>query len=107
MFLYFKDDGKLFLRSKVFDPVIDSEYTKKLTVPDDFSIYAETTETDEEGLSSQRELTYDEINTKLTYAEKRASSYPSIPDQLDSLFHNGLEGWKAEIQAIKDQFPKP
>lgn len=43
----------------------------------------------------------------LTYAEKRARAYPSIVDQLDTLFHGGYDAWKAEIQAIKDKFPKP
>ena len=107
MHLYFKDDGTLFLRTKTFDPEIDSEYTKKITVPEDFNIYAETVETDEEGLSYNRELSYDEIKTKLTYVEKRSSDYPSVVDQLDSIYHNGIEGWKAEIQAIKDRHPKP
>ena len=51
MHLYFKDDGTLFLRTKTFDSEIDNQYTKKITVPDDFNIYAKTEETDEEGIS--------------------------------------------------------
>ena len=86
MYLYFKDDGKLFLRTKTFDPEIDGEYTKKITVPDDFNIHAETKETDEEGISVKPELSYDEIKAKLTYVEKRSSEYPSVIDQLDSIY---------------------
>jgi hypothetical protein len=41
------------------------------------------------------------------YQDKRRAEYPSIQDQLDSIFHNGIEGWKAEIQIIKDKYPKP
>jgi hypothetical protein len=41
-----------------------------------------------------------------TYAELRAAAYPSIQDQLDTIFHNGLDAWKAEIQAVKDLYPK-
>jgi hypothetical protein len=42
----------------------------------------------------------------LTYAEKRAAAYPSIPDQLDLLYHGGMVAWMAAIKAVKDQFPK-
>ena len=31
---------------------------------------------------------------------------PPIVDQLDTIFHGGLDAWKAEIQAVKTQFPK-
>ena len=41
------------------------------------------------------------------YDVLRREAYPSIPNQLDSIFHNGVEGWKAEIQAVKDLYPKP
>lgn len=41
------------------------------------------------------------------YQRDRALAYPSITDQLDTLFHEGYDGWKAAVQAIKDQFPKP
>ena len=40
------------------------------------------------------------------YQRDRALEYPSIEDQLDDLFHNGIEGWKASIQAVKDKYPK-
>ena len=42
----------------------------------------------------------------LTYEEKRASEYPSIADQLDDLYHNGIDGWKETIKGIKDKYPK-
>ena len=41
-----------------------------------------------------------------TYAEKRQAEYPMIPDQLDDIYHNGIDGWKATIKAIKDKYPK-
>ena len=40
------------------------------------------------------------------YKAKRAAEYPSIPDQLDLLYHGGLDAWKAVIQAVKDKYPK-
>jgi hypothetical protein len=42
----------------------------------------------------------------LTYSENRATEYPSIADQLDDLYHNGIDGWKMTIKAIKDKHPK-
>ena len=33
--------------------------------------------------------------------------YPSIGDQLDDIYHNGIDGWKATIKATKDKYPKP
>jgi len=41
------------------------------------------------------------------YKIDRANEYPSIADQLDDIFHNGLDGWKATIQETKDKYPKP
>lgn len=41
------------------------------------------------------------------YQRDRAAAYPSWQDQLDNIFHNGIDAWKVDIQAIKDQFPKP
>jgi hypothetical protein len=42
-----------------------------------------------------------------TYAEKRVAEYPSFADQFDLLYHGGIDGWKAAIQAVKDKYPKP
>lgn len=43
---------------------------------------------------------------KMTYAEKRQAEYPSIEDQLDDIYHNGVDGWKTTIKAVKDKYPK-
>ena len=40
------------------------------------------------------------------YQRKRASEYPSIADQLDDLYHNGIDGWKTTIKVTKDKYPK-
>lgn len=40
------------------------------------------------------------------YKYQRAAEYPSITEQLDTLYHGGYDAWKAEIQAIKDKYPK-
>lgn len=40
------------------------------------------------------------------YQRKRADEYPSIADQLDDIYHNGIDGWKTTIKATKDKYPK-
>jgi hypothetical protein len=47
------------------------------------------------------------IEDNKQYQRDRAAEYPSIPNQLDDIFHNGLDGWKATIQETKDKYPKP
>ena len=41
-----------------------------------------------------------------TYQEARKKEYPSIEEQLDDIYHNGLDGWKATIKVTKDKYPK-
>jgi len=41
------------------------------------------------------------------YKEQRASAYPSIADQLDKIYHEGIDAWKATIAAVKQEYPKP
>ena len=43
----------------------------------------------------------------LSYAQKRAGEYPPIPDQLDYIYHHGIEAWKQDVvNPIKDKYPK-
>ena len=50
------------------------------------------------------ELDYqEEVNE---YQRQRAAEYPSYADQFDKIFHEGVDAWKADIQAIKDKYPK-
>ena len=61
-------------------------------------------------------ITYDQILTKQAelqadydanqYQRDRKKEYPSIEDQLDDIYHNGIDGWKATIKATKDKYPK-
>ncbi len=50
-----------------------------------------------------------EINSKISemaYIEKRESEYPSIVDQLDKIYHEGIDEWKKLIKVTKDKYPK-
>jgi hypothetical protein len=40
------------------------------------------------------------------YQRDRKEEYPSIVDQLDDIYHNGIDGWKATIKVTKDKYPK-
>ena len=50
---------------------------------------------------------HNEIKGKTDYIDKREQEYPPIGDQLDKIFHEGIDAWKADIKAIKDKYPKP
>ena len=41
-----------------------------------------------------------------SYKSKRRAEYPSIKDQLDDIYHNGIDAWKATIKTTKDKYPK-
>jgi hypothetical protein len=66
---------------------------KEKTLPSDAEIQAEIVRLQAEYDAKQ-------------YQRKRAEEYPSIADQLDTLYHEGYEGWKAKIQAVKNKYPK-
>ena len=34
-------------------------------------------------------------------------SVGDIPDQLDYIYHNGLDAWKVKIKEVKDKYTKP
>ena len=42
-----------------------------------------------------------------SYKSQRKAEYPSIEDQLDEIYHNGIDAWKATIKVTKDKYPKP
>jgi len=60
--------------------------------------------TKEQILTKQTELQA-EYDAK-QYQRNRAEEYPSIVDQLDDIYHNGIDGWKATIKTTKDKYPK-
>jgi hypothetical protein len=41
------------------------------------------------------------------YKYKRSQEYPSIADQLDYIYHNGIDAWKTDmIDPVKAKYPK-
>ena len=55
------------------------------------------------------DITKEQIKAKINetqYQRDREKEYPSIVDQLDDIYHNGIDGWKATIKVTKDKYPK-
>jgi hypothetical protein len=41
------------------------------------------------------------------YARNREVEYPAIKDQLDYIYHNGVDKWKTDmIDLVKNKYPK-
>ena len=67
-------------------------------------------------ITPHSELTWSKVDTEIKrlqteydnndYQRNRKAEYPSIADQLDDIYHNGIDGWKATIKTTKDKFPK-
>jgi len=57
-------------------------------------------------LVDQEYLRLVNLYNSLEYQRQRKEEYPAIEDQLDEIFHNGIDGWKQTIQAVKDKYPK-
>ena len=55
-------------------------------------------------LAKQKELQTAYDNN--AYQRSRAVAYPSMADQLDDIYHNGVDAWKATIKKVKDKYPK-
>ena len=105
------DDRGFLLRG---DPTTEAEFAsvfRKIVGEDSKGFAIESQDSAEWG------FTWDELQTKMAeldalyitneYQRKRVADYPKIVDQLDLLYHGGLEGWKAQIQIVKDRYPKP
>ena len=61
----------------------------------------------EQSKIDEARTTIDAEYAALEYSRNRAAEYPSLVDQLDDIYHNGVAGWKTTIKAIKDKYPKP
>ena len=42
----------------------------------------------------------------VSYTDARRVEYPPLEEQLDKIYHSGVNAWKADIKAIKDKYPK-
>jgi hypothetical protein len=75
-------------------------YPQVVTVRDDVAYDA-----NEQIVEYDQSLVDAEV-AKTAYIGKRQAEYPSFADQFDKIFHEGIDAWKAEIQAVKAKYPK-
>tara|TARA_B100000953_G_scaffold294779_1_gene285007 strand:+ start:711 stop:1034 length:324 start_codon:yes stop_codon:yes gene_type:complete len=48
----------------------------------------------------------DTVYDNNAYQRSRKAEYPTVADQLDDIYHNGIDGWKTTIKVTKDKYPK-
>ncbi len=80
--------------------VVDEDYNKVTWLSENI-----TMPTEAEVMAEAARLQAEEIAN--TYKGQRAEAYPSFADQFDLLYHGGYDAWKAAIDAVKAQYPKP
>jgi hypothetical protein len=103
----FNDDGSMFLYARGREHT-DIPGKTSIKVPDDLDIY-KTVVIDDTPV--RIEVNLGELQERLReymgdYVNARKNEYPSVPDQLDLLYHSGYDGWKATVAAIKEKYPK-
>lgn len=104
----FNPDGTMFMVGPDHMPIPEGRTT--VWFPDDLDY--RIADIDSNGRKGIREVTATELDARMAeymanYVNARKLAYPSIADQLDTLYHQGYDGWKAEIDAIKSLYPKP
>jgi hypothetical protein len=79
-----------------------------------YALYPQVTSTNDKGAFDAQgnpvTIDMDAVNAWVDpeqYKYDRASAYPSIADQLDTIYHEGIDAWKVEIAAVKQEYPKP
>ena len=96
-------DGFVDKAIKIINPnakfSIDGDDTSRITWLDGTSPISES-----DIITKINELRAD-YNSK-EYQRDRQFEYPPIADQLDDIYHNGIDGWKATIKVTKDKYPK-
>jgi len=75
------------------------------TIPSKQEVLTETIPSKQEVLTEIDRLK--EVYNNTQYQRNRVKAYPSITDQLDMLYHGGLDAWKEEINKVKELYPKP
>ena len=93
-----------------FDAIIKA-YPSIITLSEDFVNYGLDKDGNKVSIVQSNvdaaRVTLDAEAAATKYQRDRAAEYPSIEDQLDTIYHSGVTAWKTTIKAIKDKYPKP
>ena len=85
-------------------------YTCTDTNGPDWTVEWHASNSESEPSRSEIQAEIDRLQTEYNnkqYQRNRAKEYPTLVDQLDDIYHNGIDGWKATIKKTKDKYPKP
>lgn len=105
-YLYFWNDD-LFINEKERRLDLEDRGFTYLICDDDYEPIVELDQ-DSDGEPMLHQKNKQEIETELGYQTKRKYDYPSIGDQLDSLYHAGIfpDDMAERIRTIKEKYPK-
>ena len=95
---------KIYTSKEGFEGIIDLDYGWNIPKSDDNRHYQQfVNDICTNGLGIVEGANYVGVTT---YTEARKAEYPPLEEQLDKIYHNGIDAWKAEIKTIKDKYPK-
>ena len=63
--------------------------------------------TNRKRVKTDAEVAAEAASEAVAYIWKREKEYPMIEEQLDKIYHDGIDEWKKVIKAVKDKYPKP
>jgi len=91
-----------------FEAILSLMPEAKITQADDVITWHDPTQTPPSDAAVEQELLrlQTEYEAK-NYQRQRETAYPSFADQFDLLYHGGYDVWKAAIDEVKTQYPKP
>jgi hypothetical protein len=114
--IYFNNDGLItgVIEDSADEKAKDSyasaiEFENSTVVSSDHSaefLYFNCSYSDGHVVEQKHPIRVHAANLKSALAERKRA-YPSIQDQLDTLYHGGFDAWRAQIRAVKEQYPKP
>ena len=99
------------MKHDIFSALISLRPGKNFSWDPTVGGYAGINYEDKDTCPSEAELNAEISRLDTEYANKkyqrdRAAEYPSVVDQLDDIYHNGIDAWKATIKKTKDKYPK-
>jgi hypothetical protein len=111
-YLYFKQDGTLWIKAKEPSAELDQEFSSPVAVEDDYDTMTDDVSVPvAEGMPvARREKTRTEIESELSYSTKRKAEYPPVTDYIDGVVkgdQSQIDAYIAACQAVKAKYPKP
>jgi hypothetical protein len=110
-YLYFKQDGTLWIKAKEQSAELASQYPNPVAVEEDYDTSIEDASVAvEDGMpAARREKTRTEIEAELSYATKRKAEYPPVADYIDAVVKGDqaqIDAYVAACLAVKAKYPK-